>query len=141
MEHATLIGFSPNPVPRSSFLFVVSCTSSPLPRNFCCFWFPLLDYFPFFNMIIVAQPRHAFAGARGRGKTGVTVTVTGFSLRFFSSSSIFTKTLREEPSLHQSEFPIHVHGPVFMALCRLSRVPWSEVEGQTSPHGTSVENY
>jgi len=24
-------------------------------------------------------------------------------------------------------------GPVFMALCRLSRVPWSEVEGQTSP--------
>ena len=43
------------------------------------------------------------------------------------------KTLREEPSLHRSEFPIHVHGPVFMALCRLSRVPWSEVEGQTSP--------
>jgi hypothetical protein len=84
-------------------------------------------------MIIVAQPRHAFACARGRGKTGVTVTVTGLSLRCFSSSSIFNKTLREEPSLHRSEFPIHVHGPVFMALCRLSRVPWSEVEGQTSP--------
>jgi len=40
---------------------------------------------------------------------------------------------REEPFLHRSGFPIHVHGPVFMALCRLSRVPWSEVEGQTSP--------
>ena len=36
-------------------------------------------------------------------------------------------------ALHRSEFPIHVHGPVFMALCRLSRVPWSEVESQTSP--------
>ena len=81
-------------------------------------------------MIIVAQPRHAFACARGRGKTGVTVTVTGLSLRYFSSSSIFNKTLREEPSLHRSDFPIHVHGPVFMALCRLSRVPWSEVEGK-----------
>ena len=84
-------------------------------------------------MIIVAQPRHVFACARGRGKTGVTVTVTGLSLRCFSSSSIFNKTLREEPSLHRSEFPIHVHDPVFMALCRLSRVPWSEVEDQTSP--------
>jgi len=84
-------------------------------------------------MIIVAQPRHAFACARGRGKTGVTVTVSGLSLRCFSSSSIFNKTLREEPFLYRSEFPLHVHGPVFMALCRLSRVPWSEVEGQTSP--------
>jgi len=81
-------------------------------------------------MIIVAQPRHVFACARGRGKTGVTVTVTGLISSCFSSSSIFNKTLREEPSLHQSKFLIHVHGPVFMALCRLSRVPWNEVEGQ-----------
>ena len=84
-------------------------------------------------MIIVAQPRHAFACARGRGKTGVTVTVTGLSLSCFSSISIFNTTLREEPSLHRSEFPIHVHGPVFMALCRLSRVPWSEVEAIKQP--------
>jgi len=91
-------------------------------------------------MIIVAQPWHAFACARGRGKTGVTVTVTGLSLSCFSSSSIFNKTLREESSLHRSEFPIHVHGPVFMALCRLSRVPWSEVEGQTSPQNLLLCN-
>ena len=36
-----------------SFFFPVSCTSSPLPWHWkvCCFWFPLLDYFPFCNII------------------------------------------------------------------------------------------
>ena len=52
------------------FSFRGSCTSSPLPRHqfICCFWFPLLDCFPFFNTIFVAQPRHAFTCARGDGK-------------------------------------------------------------------------
>jgi len=83
MEHAALTGLSPTRVPRSSCPFF----GFPVPpllclgtEIFCCFWFPLLDYFPFFDMIFVAQPRHAFACARGKGKTGVTVTVTRLSL-------------------------------------------------------------
>jgi len=50
-----------------------------LDTEFLFFWFPVLDYVPSCNMIFVAQPRHAFACARGRGKTGVTITVTGLS--------------------------------------------------------------
>jgi len=84
MAHAALTGLSPTRVPRSSFPvnLLVCCTSSPLSRHwiFCCFWFPLLDYFSFFHMTFVAQPRQAFACARGRGKTWVMVIVTGFSL-------------------------------------------------------------
>jgi len=67
------------------FLYFLSFTSTLI---FCCFWFSILDYFHFFDMILVAQPRHAFACAKGRGKTGVTVIMTGWSLRLFDFTYI-----------------------------------------------------
>jgi len=64
----------------------------------------------------VAQPRHAFACARGRGKTGVTADRDKIEFRLFNSSSIFNIILREELFSLPKQKPAMHSCPGFMAL-------------------------
>ena len=82
----------------------------------------------------MAQPRHAFACARGRGKTGVSTDRDKIEFRLFNSSSIFNITLREELFSYRSKT---TPWSWFHGASHLSQVPWREVEGHYSPY-TSI---